>query len=598
VIDSKRDVQGSSRLIILGGLVLAVACLYWARVLFIPIALALLITFLLSPVVGLVRRTGLGQIPAVVVVVSLTLMLTGGLGWALFHQISTLADDLPRYRATLARKIADVQRVGRTGVFEKVEDTAKDLMKQIERPGAGAQRPLLVTVTQPHPIWHLPRIIEPLGSAVMVLALVMFMLIQQRELRARVVRLLGHDRLARTTRVLDEASDRISGYLLSQTALNACFGIAVMLGLFSLQLPFALVWGFSAALLRFIPYVGAWVAALVPIMVSLAVFDGWTKPLLIAGLFAVTEATVAFVLEPLISGRRAGVSAIALLMAAAFWAWLWGPIGLALAIPLTVWLVVFARTVPGLEFVEILVSDEPGMEPHLTYYQRVLADDRQEAVELVREAAKAGSHETAYDTILIAALARARHDRETGQLTAVEYAHVIDTTRAVLHHVVPPKPDDAVATAAPVVVAGSPTDDDADCVALEALGRLLEPAGGAIEVAPPGILVAELLKTVEAARPNLICLSALEASGRARHLVKRLRTAFPDVPILVGCWGFHGAEPRRELRAAGADDVVSSLADAHTSTLRLTRASTRRRTSPQRTTPGWVELEPAVKEAP
>jgi predicted PurR-regulated permease PerM/CheY-like chemotaxis protein len=597
VSDGKRSAQGSSRLVILGGLALAVACLYWARVLFIPIALALLITFLLSPVVGLVRRTGLGQIPAVVVVVSLTLLLTGGLGWALFHQISTLADDLPRYRATLARKIADVQRVGRSGVFEKVEDTAKDLMKQIERPDAGTPRPLLVTVTQPHPIWQLPRIIEPLGSAVLVFALVMFMLIQQRELRARVVRLLGYERLAATTRVLDEASDRISGYLLSQTALNACFGITVMLGLLFLQLPFALVWGFSAALLRFIPYVGAWVAALVPILVSLAIFDGWTKPLLIAGLFAVTEATVAFVLEPLIAGRRAGVSAIALLMAAAFWAWLWGPIGLALAIPLTVWLVVFARTVPGLEFVEVLVADEPG-EPHLTYYQRVLADDEQEAAELVREAARAGSHETAYDTILVPALARARHDRETGQLSAVEYAHVIDTTRAVLERAAPPKPDDAAPPAATVVVAGCPTDDDADCVALEALGQLLEPAGYAVEVVPAGILVAELLKTVEASRPSSICLSALEASGRARHLVKRLRTAFPDLPILVGCWGFHGAEPRRELRAAGADDVVSSLADARASTLRLTRPSAHRRTSPQRTTPGWVELEPAVKEAP
>jgi CheY-like chemotaxis protein len=304
------------------------------------------------------------------------------------------------------------------------------------------------------------------------------------------------------------------------------------------------------------------------------------------------------VLEPLVSGRRARVSAIALLMAAAFWAWLWGPIGLALAIPLTVWLVVFARTIPGLEFVELLVSDEPGMEPHLTYYQRVLADDEHDAAELIRETAKIRSHEAAYDTILVPALARARRDRETGQLTAVEYAHVIDTTREALERAAPKASDDAAAPAAPVVIAGCPTDDDADCVALEALARLLEPEGYTIEIAPAGMLVSELLTTVQAARPSVICLSALEASGRARHLVKRLRAAFPDLPILVGCWGFHGAEPRSELRAAGADDVVSSLADARASTLRLTRPSARRRTSPQQATPGWVELEPAVKEAP
>jgi predicted PurR-regulated permease PerM len=611
VSDVRLDTHGSPRLVILGGLVLAVACLYWARLVFIPIALALLITFLLSPVVGLVRRTGLGQVPAVIVVVTLTLLLSGGLGWALFSQLTTLADDLPHYRATIARKIADVQRVRKGGAIKKVEDTAKDVMAQIERTTPATQKPLPVVVTGPHPLWQLPRIIEPLGSAVFVFVLLVFMLIQQRELRARIIRLFGHERLAETTRALDEASAKISRYLLTQSGLNASFGVAIMVGLFALEVPFALVWGFFGALLRFIPYVGAWVAALIPIAMSLAVFDGWMKPLLIAALFVVTELITAFVLEPLFYGRSAGVSAIALLIAAAFWAWLWGPIGLALAIPITVCLVVFSRTVKGLEFIEILVSDESGVEPHITYYQRVLAADEQEAAELVRDAAKAESSEAAYDSILVPALARARHDRETGQLTRIEYAHIIESTRQVLERAAQPAPEGTTGTISPgpgtpsVTIAGCPADDEADRIVLEMLARLLEPAGYAVQIPPAGGLVSEMMAAVLASRPSLICLGSLEGGGRARHLVKRLHGACPDTPILVGCWGLRGAaELRTELRAAGADDVVSSLAEARVAALRLTRSSARLSPSATGATPaestraGWVDLEPAVKEVP
>jgi hypothetical protein len=466
-------------------------------------------------------------------------------------------------------------------------------------------------MTGPHPLWQLPRIIEPLGSAVFVFVLLVFMLIQQRELRARIIRLFGHERLAETTRALDEASAKISRYLLTQSGLNATFGAAIMVGLFALEVPFALVWGFFGALLRFIPYVGAWAAALIPIAVSLAVFDGWMKPLLIAALFVVTELITAFVLEPLFYGRSAGVSAIALLIAAAFWAWLWGPIGLALAIPITVCLVVFSRTVKGLEFIEILVSDESGVEPNITYYQRVLAADEQEADELVREAAKADSREAAYDSILVPALARARHDRETGQLSRIEYAHVLESTRQVLERAAQPAPEGTTGTipsafgTASVTIAGCPADDEADQIVLEMLARLLEPAEYAVQIAPAGGLVSEMMAAVLASRPSLICLGSLEGGGRARHLVKRLHDACPDTPILVGCWGLRGAaELRTELRAAGADDIVSSLAEARVAALRLTRSSARPSPSatgatPAESTPaGWVDLEPAVKEIP
>jgi predicted PurR-regulated permease PerM len=577
----KFDTPGSSRLAVLGGLILAIACLYWARIVFIPIALALLATFLLSPAVALLRRTGLHRVPAVVIVIVLTVLLVAGVGWALFSQVTMLVDDLPQYRATIARKIADVQSVGKGGTIQKVEETAQDVLAQIERTNPAVKKPMPVVVSPVHPLWQIPKIVEPVGGAVFVLVLVVFMLIQQRELRARVVRLFGADRLAETTRALDEASERISRYLLTQTALNASFGITIAVGLFALGLPFALTWGVFAALLRFIPYAGAWAAAAIPVLVSLAVFDGWMKPLLIVGLFAVTETIIVFVVEPLFFAKSAGVSSIALLVSVAFWAWLWGPIGLALAIPLTVWLVVFSHTVKGLEFIGILVDDDPGLDPHVIFYQRVLAGDDQEAAELVHEAVKTGSELAAYDSILVPAMARARRDREMGQLPEAEYAHVIETTRAVLDRALEAgstqAPEEPGAEAPePVIIAGCPVRDGADRVVLTTLTRLLERDGYRMEIVPPGALVAETIAAVQEMNPASIFVSSLEESGRARHLVKRLRTECPEIPIVVGCWGFQGsAKLRADLCAAGADDVATTLAEARNDLMRVTPARER-----------------------
>src|SRR5207302_8719851 len=503
------DTSGTPRLVVLGGLILAIACLYWARIIFIPIALALLATFLLSPVVALLRRTGLHRVAAVVIVIALAVLLVVGVGWVLFSQITALADDLPQYRATIARKIADVQRVGKGGTLQKVEETAQDVMAQIERANPPAKKPLPVVVSAPSPLWQITRIVEPVGGAVFVLLLVVFMLIQQRELRARVVRLFGPDRLAETTRALDEASERISRYLLTQTALNASFGITIAVGLFVLGLPFALTWGVFGALLRFIPYAGAWVAAAIPVFVSLAVFDGWMEPLLIVGLFIVAETIIAFVLEPLFFARSAGVSSIALLISVAFWTWLWGPIGLALAIPLTVWLVVFSHTVKGLEFIGILVDDDARLDQHVIFYQRILAGDDQEAAELVHEAVKAGWDVAAYDSIRVPAVAGGRRDRALGHLSTGGYARVVGWRPGVLHR---------------AMAAGT-----------------------------------------------------TQGSGRARHLVKRLRTVCPEIPIVVGCWRLQTASRlRADLCAAGADDVVTTLAQARNDLLRLTPAPERR----------------------
>jgi len=310
-------------------------------------------------------------------------------------------------------------------------------------------------------------------------------------------------------------------------------------------------------------------------VVSLAVFDGWAKPSLIVALFAATEVIIAFVLEPFFFARSAGVSSVALLISVAFWTWLWGPIGLALAIPLTVWLVVFSHTVKGLEFIGILVDDDPGLDRHVIFYQRVLAGDDQEAAELVREAVKTGSDVAAYDAILVPALARARRDHDAGQLPAAEYAHVIETAGAVLDRAIgtgpPPEPEtEATETPERVIVAGCPVRDEADRVVLATLSRLLEPDGHALRIAPAATLVAETIAAVLAMSPAGIFVSAVDDIGRARHLVKRLRAACPETPIVVGCWGLPGAAKlRADLCAAGADDVVTTLDQARNDLLRL-----------------------------
>jgi len=564
------------RFIVFAGITLGVACLYWAQIVLIPIALAMLGTFLLSPLVSQVQRTRLPRVPAVILVVALALGLATGLGWVLVSQVTGLASDLPKYRETITRKISDLQKMRHGRALEQVETTAKDVLKQIDKGAPQGEKPVPVVVSQPSPLWNLPHVVHPLTTAFMVLVLVIFMLIQQRELIARIIRLFGYERMAATTRLLDEAGSRISRYLLTQSIINGTFGLGIGIGLAVIGLPFALALGSLAAILRFLPYVGPWLAALVPLTLSLAVFDGWTRPLLILGLFIVTELTVAFVIEPLLYGRSAGVSAIALLVGAGFWTWLWGPIGLALATPLTVCLVVASRAVAGLEFIEVLMSDDPPVEPCLTFYQRLLAGDAREAAAVIAETARRASLEEVFDAIVAPAIMRARHDRENDQLTRQEYTHMLGMLRELVEEAPTEAPRAEADAETPVCIrtqiAGCAARDEADGLGLQMLARLLAADGCAVHIAPAGGLVGEELAAVDAAPPALVCVAAVGNGGRRRmrHLVKRLRQSQRDVPILAARWGAGNSSAlRADLVEIGADDVVTSLAEARAEILRL-----------------------------
>ena len=275
-------------------------------------------------------------------------------------------------------------------------------------------------------------IVGPLGTAAVVVAMLIFMLLERRDLRDRLIGLFGHGRLTITTKAFDEAGTRVSRQLLMQSLVNLLYGIAAGIGLYFLGVPYALVWASLGAVLRFIPYVGPVLGAGAPILVSLAALDGWSRPLWVMGLFVVLELFTNLVLETVLYAGAAGVSQVALLVSLAFWTWLWGPLGLLMGTPLTVCLVVLGKHVPGLEFVGMLMADTPALAPEYGYYQRLLARDQSEAADLIERHIKSQSPRSVYDALLLPALNYAERDRLEQRLSLDEEAAVIEATRELL----------------------------------------------------------------------------------------------------------------------------------------------------------------------
>ena len=566
-------------LYVLASLTLITASLYWAKAVLIPVALAIQLAFLLSPVVQAVRRIGIGHVPAVLLVVVLVFAGLGGLSWTIFQQMAQLIDDLPRYESNMKHKIADVRGAGKGSLLEKAQTAAKKVTEELGKSEQGrAEKPVPVVVQAPSALWQLPTLVEPLATAGLVIVLVIFILLERGDLRNRVIRLVGYRQLALTTRALDEASHRISRYLLMQSILNGSFGVVVGCGLFLIGLPHALLWGVLAALLRFIPYVGPTIAALLPMVLSLAVFPGWHQPLMVMGLIVVLELAANMIMEPVLYGRTIGVSTVALMVAVAFWTWLWGPVGLLLSTPLTVSLAVLGRYVPQLEFLGVLLSDEPVLETHTSYYQRLVAQDQDEAVELLEAYFREHPLEEVYEAVLIPALYTAKKDQARGNLTEDEMHFVVQTTREIVEHLSlhprpspssdttavdtpAPDPDASLLPKVPLVL--SPVHDVADELVLLMLQQQLDPSHYDMELLHPAMLASEVVALVEQQGVGLICLGTLAPGGLAqtRYLCLRLRTRLPELKIVVGRWGFSGSgeESWEMLREAGADIVATTL---------------------------------------
>ena len=548
--------RGVRPVALLVGVVTAVGALYLGRAFLMPVAVAGLLTFLLNPIVRLFERR-LPRAAAVVVVVVLTFSVLGGLAWVLALQAASLGGEIPEYRDNLKRKIADVRGASRGTVIEKVQSATKEVVEELQKEDKTAkpvEKPVPVVVkSQPATFWS-PAILEALGHVGLVLVLVIFMLLERLQLRDRLIRVIGFGRIATTTKAMDEAAQRISHYLTMQTLINGMFGLGVALGMLAIGLPHAFLWGALAAVLRFIPYVGPWAAAVLVSLAGLAVFDGWLQPLLIVALFVVLELFTNLVLETYFYSQSAGVSQVALLLAVAFWTWIWGAVGLALATPLTVCLLVMAKYVPDLEVVTILLSDEPVMGPDRSYYQRLVARDENEATQLVQEFLKSHPHAEVYDQVLVPALNHAQRDHQRGRIDDADLRFVEDTTRQIVAEL--------HATEAPAetppregsTVLGLPARNEADEVALLMLRDAPDRGRWAMEVASPDLLASEIVALVEEREPAAVLVGALAGAGHSRHLrylCKRLRARFPDLPIVLGWWGAEADAATRTDDAGG-----------------------------------------------
>jgi predicted PurR-regulated permease PerM len=564
------------------GCVLVVFVLYRAQAVLVPIALAVLVTFVLTPPVTWLQRW-IGRIPAVLVTVVLVFTVLGLAGWGLARQMDYLAEDLPRYRVNILAKIADVRGAGKGGSVEKLQETIEDITTDLGKPEVRrgtVSRPVVVTSEQVAGFsgftWLSPMV-GPLGTAGLVLAMVIFMLLERRNLRDRLIGLFGHGQLAITTKAFDEAGTRVSRYLLMQSLVNLVYGVAAGAGLYFLGVPYALVWAALGAALRFIPYVGPVLGAGAPILVSLAATDGWVGPLWVVGLFVVLEVSTNLVLEPMLYAGAAGVSPVALLASVAFWTWLWGPLGLLMATPLTVCLVVLGKHVSGLEFVGKLLGDTPAFAPEYGYYQRLLARDQSEAADIIEHYINTESPRSVYDALLLPALNYAERDRLEQRLSPEEETAVFDATRELLSdaaesirrlHPVPRADPSLPGPREPLRVLGYATNGGADELALAMLTHLLDDLPIGVEIARTRMQASELLALVREQGFSVVCLADLPPSppSKARYLVKRLRAALPEVRILVGRWGPTALadESSQMLRESGANLVASTLLETRT----------------------------------
>jgi len=589
---------------------LVVAFLYFARDVVIPITLAILLSFLLAPAVRWLRRWHLGRVPAVTLTVLIAFLALLGFAAIIVQEVSSLAQQLPEYRSNLETKIRSLpELVPGGGVFGRLTSMVQELGRELkqtqtqnsmptsDRPAIGGSppestKPVPVEIQRPQfePLQIVQGIVgpllPPLALAGLVIVFVIMILLEREDLRDRLLRLAGRD-LHRTTVAMDDAARRISRYLSRQLVVNACCGVPIGFGLAIIGIPNAVLWGIFAALLRFLPYLGIVIAAVFPIALALAVDPGWILLVWVILLFAGTEFVVANLLEPWVYAASTGLSSVALIAAATFWTWLWGPIGLLLSTPLTVCLAVLGRHVPQLEFLEVMLSNEPVLAPDATFYQRLLANDPYEATEQAEEFLRERSPAEFFDTVAIPALIRAQVDSDDGALSPERRLTIKDGIEAMLEDLSDDAAADttceqssrpAVSSPGIVCVAGRNELDEAAASLLVHLLRS-EPTLRVVEALPAEALTSDRYRSaLEDA--TVICLSLVSthSPARARYLARRLSRRAPRARILIGLWQLDTDDPTATAATIARPNiaVATSLYDAVTklqSDLAIERAS-------------------------
>ncbi len=594
-------------IIVLAGTVVSLVIvigLHWGRPVLIPIALAILLTFLLNPIVMKLQRLGLGRMPAVMLGVGaagLGILLIGGV---VIRQVTILVTEIPQNTAIIKAKVKTLRQLGSgplaTQFEQMVEEISSDtsfspdFKTSVKETGSAQTSASSDVISRPAPwrtnssLWlgltgYLSSAFEVLATLAFSLILLVVFLLGRDDLRDRVVVLAGRARVAVTSKALEDVTDRISRYLLMAAMLNGGFGMLLGLGLFALQVPYAFLWGFLAGSLRFIPYVGPWIGAASPIAIAMATSEGWLQPFAVFGFVLVVELVSNNILEPLVFGRSTGVSATALIISAAFWLYLWGPIGLVLSAPIAVCLMVLGKNIPQLSFLNLLLGSEPALRSNMGIYQRFMLGDDQEATRLLVQRLKDSPADTVFDEMLIPTLNFSRRDLLRGQLTNDDHQTILDGIQATLGHtetflrtLARKKEIQREASGEKMKVVSPVTDqrvrmllcpavDRSDFVALDMLMQSLSLARWDIERTSAETLTSELVARIALDPPAILCIAALPPGGlaHARYLCKRLRERSPQLQILVGRWGGkrNSKLEREQLEDAGATFVTTSLAE-------------------------------------
>ncbi len=571
-----------------------IAALYMAKSLLVPLTLAVLLSFLLMPVCDWLERRRFGRIPAVLVTAILGFTMLGIVAWIAAVQMTHLAPKIPEYQNNVQAKLSSVNEYA-AAALSKITKIAPGVgqnlspSEQANEPRGTSELPFSVRVlsspASPLQVFGgmFGTLLETLGTIGIVIVLVVFFLIRREDLRDRFIHLVGKGHVTVTTQMLEDANTRVSRYLSMLFLVNVAFGISVGIGLYLIGVPSAILWGILATALRFIPYIGPWIAAAMPIGLSIAISTGWVAPVLTVGLFVVLELFNNNVLEPWLYGKNTGVSAVAVLVAAVFWMWLWGPVGLLLATPLTVCLLVVGKHVPQLSFLDVLLGYEPVFEPKKRIYQRLVAGDQEEADELLEDLLGHSPLVEVYDTVLIPALALAETHWHRGEFNDGKHKFIMDSLKEMIQDRIERQQEMQAQGAAEdtqetdensgpidlinaprLVVLSLPARSEADEIAAMMLAQVLETQNCVVQKVSVTLLTSEMVDLVEQHKADVVCVSATPPAAvmHARYLCKRLRGRFPEVNLVVGLWDAQGDLNKARERIGCGAMVVATFADA------------------------------------
>jgi len=557
---------------------LLVTILSRAQAIVVPVALAAVLSFALGPAVKRIERK-VGRVVAVLVVVLVAVGTVTGFGFVLERQLVDLSTQMTKYSDSISRKVRALrgnEDSGLSGLSKSVDRVVRQMDQQSAvNEGARSVHVIPANATAMERVESsLAPIVEPLTRSGVVLVLVIFLLLKREDLRDRFIRLVGRGHVTLTTRTLDEAAARISRFLTHQSAINAGFGVVVTGGLLLIGIPYAPLWGFVAAVLRFVPFVGTLLAMLLPGALAFAQFPGWWQLGATLGLFLGFDALAAYWVEPIIIGAKTGVSSTATLVSAIFWSWLWGPVGLVLSTPLTVCLAVLGKHVPRLSYLAVLLGDEPALEDALVIYHRLLSGDEEEVQEILDKRFAAAPRAQVFDEVVIPALLLAGRDRARNEITEADHQQVVATLRALLDTAPEPSrqstpaSDDGLRRAAPRLVVGISARAVTDEAIWEMLAQLFDPEKVRVESVGSAYLGSEGTTALESEQPpDLVCIICIPPGGlaQARYICRRVRAKLPRTPILVIRPGVQAndQESAQKLTEDGANQVYFTIEDAH-----------------------------------